>query len=346
MKKYIIFFILYLPLPLFAQNEQYKQIDQYVKNLSRKEFNNIETLAKVLCKPAQNDLEKVRAFYVWIGLNISYDIEALRTGNFPEKAAEAAFKSNKAVCQGYSELFEALCTANNIECKVVPGYSKGYGYRQGKSFKNSDHAWNVVKINGKWQLVDATWGAGYMDDNDNYVNMFTEEHFLSEPERFVIKHLPVDPVWQLLKTPVPLKTFEKDSNTVKQFVLTAPKGNVNYLDTLTSWENLDSLQKVFTSNLRIVRFNPENSYAWYTLGWFHISQAQVRMSKLNNPAIQSNRSVAVPLAKEASELLKGSIKYLNEAEKRDPVYAQDIRQKKDGIAKNLKNLEFIIGTKQ
>ena len=37
----------------------------------------------------------------------------------------------------------------NIPCKVVSGVSKG-----------QPHAWNQIKINGKWYFVDATWDDG------------------------------------------------------------------------------------------------------------------------------------------------------------------------------------------
>lgn len=47
----------------------------------------------------------------------------------------------------------------------LSGYSKGYGYKIGQTFQgNSDHAWNAVYLDGRWHLLDSTWGSGTVDD--------------------------------------------------------------------------------------------------------------------------------------------------------------------------------------
>lgn len=47
---------------------------------------------------------------------------------------------------------------------TVPGYSKGFGYQTGQSFSGEfDHAWNAVYLEGRWHLVDSTWGSGLVD---------------------------------------------------------------------------------------------------------------------------------------------------------------------------------------
>ena len=48
-----------------------------------------------------------------------------------------------------------------MQCVTVPGYSKGFGYQTGQSFSGEfDHAWNAVYREGRWHLVDSTWGSG------------------------------------------------------------------------------------------------------------------------------------------------------------------------------------------
>lgn len=47
----------------------------------------------------------------------------------------------------------------------LSGYSKGHGYRTGQTFAGEyDHAWNAVYLDGRWHLVDSTWGSGCIDD--------------------------------------------------------------------------------------------------------------------------------------------------------------------------------------
>lgn len=49
---------------------------------------------------------------------------------------------------------------------TVPGYSKGFGYQLGQSFSGEfDHAWNAVFLEGRWHLVDSTWGSGLVDSS-------------------------------------------------------------------------------------------------------------------------------------------------------------------------------------
>lgn len=51
-----------------------------------------------------------------------------------------------------------------VQCMTVPGYSKGFGYQMGQSFSGEfDHAWNAVYLEGRWHLLDSTWGSGLVD---------------------------------------------------------------------------------------------------------------------------------------------------------------------------------------
>ena len=53
-----------------------------------------------------------------------------------------------------------------MQCVTVPGYSKGFGYQLRQSFSGEfDHAWNAVFLEGRWHLVDSTWGSGLVDSS-------------------------------------------------------------------------------------------------------------------------------------------------------------------------------------
>jgi hypothetical protein len=321
-----------------------QSVDIWAKNITKAEAKSIDALTQIINQNSKSDYEKVRAIYVWIGSNVSYDIKSFKTRQIPDQSPQTIFKYKMAVCQGYSELFKKLCSNMNIPCEIISGYSKGFGYKEGKKFKSTDHAWNTVKIDGKWFLVDATWGAGYVDENEKYVNKFTNEHFLTTPTTFVQKHLPADPMWQLLINEISLKTFEKDSITIQK-AIAGFDNSKNYSDTLARWEMLDSTSKIVNSSLRIIRFNPENNDAWYKMGWFYYMEAWKRLEKLNDPILQRDRNKALPLAKEAVANLQNALIYMNEIGKRDPFYGEDIKQKKELIHNNIKSLNNIIGSK-
>ena len=87
-----------------------------------------------------SDLEKVLALYDYLMLHCEYDWD------FPDTcySAFAALVTNKAVCQGYALALADLCRRVGIECYVVTS-------------EDMWHAWNLVKLDGKWYHMDATW---------------------------------------------------------------------------------------------------------------------------------------------------------------------------------------------
>jgi transglutaminase/protease-like cytokinesis protein 3 len=73
---------------------------------------------------------------------------------------------------------------------------------------HTNHAWNAVKVDGRWQLVDCTWGAGVVEGHA-YVRRFNPFYFLTPPLAFSWLHFPLDPRWQLRDPPLSLAEFEK-----------------------------------------------------------------------------------------------------------------------------------------
>ena len=55
--------------------------------------------------------------------------------------------NHKAICQGYTAVFDILCRQCELKSFIVHGYVKQNG-----QLLESPHAWNAVLINGKWQL--------------------------------------------------------------------------------------------------------------------------------------------------------------------------------------------------
>ena len=177
-----------------------------------------EQLIAYFLEVAQTDLEKCRAVYTWMAYNIKYDDVAFNNKTYGFMDALEVLKEQKAVCAGYSELFSYLCSQLNLEVKSVSGWSKGYGYKQEemlnmKSIPDSDHAWNLVKIDGEWRCFDATWGSGYGINLPNgmlkSVQEFDDQWFNCSPEEFVFSHYPESQEDLHLEKPISLKSFFK-----------------------------------------------------------------------------------------------------------------------------------------
>ncbi len=58
------------------------------------------------------------------------------------------------VCLSYATTFQLLMDLAGVECITVIGASSG---------SSSDHAWNMVKLEGEWYCVDPTWNAAYQE---------------------------------------------------------------------------------------------------------------------------------------------------------------------------------------
>ncbi len=172
----------------------------------------VARLAQKLTAGKAGDRAKAMALYEWIGQNVSYDVDAYFSGNFPDDAPEVVLANRTAICGGYAKLFVALATSVGLEAEIVPGLSKGYGFETEAKERKSDHAWNAVKIDGEWHLLDATWGSGHIDEDKRFVADYGTGWFSVKPEEFIFTHLPEDARWQLLSTPLDRSEFLAQAN--------------------------------------------------------------------------------------------------------------------------------------
>lgn len=208
---HILFVLVVLTLVCYTQlahgQNTLASVDQHA--LSLKRFRSVDPLVGRLIKPGYTDLEKTRAIFRYVSEHISYDTDAIFKNRLVSSDPNDVLRSGKAVCGGYANLFEVIGRRAGLEVITINGYSKGYGYDLDDGLNQKlRHAWNAVKIDGKWHLLDATWGSGYLDGQTKQnVKQFTEHYFLTPPETFVYDHFPDDPRWQLLEKPLSQRQF-------------------------------------------------------------------------------------------------------------------------------------------
>lgn len=156
-------------------------------------------LAHVLCDPFPSPTDKARAIFTWCHHNIAYDVEGFFGGCIPRgQTPDQSIFSGKAVCEGYAKIFQAVAQRAGLDCVVVGGHGKGYGFhpmRAGERPPPRDatgHAWNAVRIDGgAWKLIDACWGAGAVGDGA-YNKRFEPLMFTLRNDLFGLKHFPGD----------------------------------------------------------------------------------------------------------------------------------------------------------
>jgi transglutaminase-like putative cysteine protease len=162
--------------------------------------NDLEKLARHLTAAARSDRDKVRLIFRWVTDRITYDVDIFTTGKVGDTSPEAVLKSRRSVCEGYARLFEKLGKLAGLEVVKVRGYAKGAGFNPGDSFQKDSlaHAWNAVKIDSEWKLLDATWAAGAVNGG-KYEKRFNEFYYLTPPEQLAFSHFPREKEWTLLK---------------------------------------------------------------------------------------------------------------------------------------------------
>lgn len=105
--------------------------------------------------------EVVKGIHDWLVNKIKYNL------NYFDQSGYSALVYGQSVCAGYVNAFNYIARQAGIETIQVSGV--------GKSKKNGgteNHAWNYVKVNGKWYALDITW-----DDPSN-VNSLYHDFFL------------------------------------------------------------------------------------------------------------------------------------------------------------------------
>jgi transglutaminase-like putative cysteine protease len=185
--------------PALAKHTPIEQIEKHSLDAPPEAERSLTELAKYLAEPYQADVDKVTAAYRWVTDRVAYDPEALFSGKRGDQSAEGALTSRKAICEGYSNLFTDLCGRMGVPVVRVRGRAKGVG-------ENDKHTWNAVWCDGGWRLLDTTWGAGYLNDRQ-FKKDYCRQYLFAPPDLLIFTHLPEDPRWELLKTPVTAPEF-------------------------------------------------------------------------------------------------------------------------------------------
>lgn len=110
----------------------------------------VSALRKSLGLSGKSQYEKVCLIYDWICDNVTYDYDHLYMGtDYPlQFTAYGACIDNTCVCQGYAVFFYRMALEEGIDARVITGDGGG------------PHAWNIVRLDGKYYNLDSTWDAG------------------------------------------------------------------------------------------------------------------------------------------------------------------------------------------
>ena len=250
----ILFFIL---LTNSATAQQVEGMHQRFNSVSENELSNLYDLVQHLTEGISTEADKAAILHRWLIGYLHYDT-TFSNGN-PRKRNQSIRKvldSKTAVCQGYANLFAALCRTASIRCEIVYGYCRLKPEGQ-LSLEEPNHAWNALQIDGQWYLTDPTWDSDYL----HHQGLNQGPFYQAKPEEFVKMHLPADPMWQLLEQPVPLNTFAKSEQSILTYLQSTLPDKTPYAfrDSLKQYYQIPPpLRKLLTAT-RAYRLNPSKA---------------------------------------------------------------------------------------
>lgn len=101
-----------------------------------------------------DDYPKIKYIYDYVISNTSYDLNSADNQNIC-----SVMINGVSVCQGYAKSVQLLLNRCGIEATLVTG-------NVDNEVTAGPHAWNLVKSNGSWYYMDATWGdASFRGEN-------------------------------------------------------------------------------------------------------------------------------------------------------------------------------------
>ena len=115
-------------------------------------YERAKTILREIVTDTMTDYEKTAAIYEYLIENVSYDYDSFEKNSSKDNMCyylEGVFENGLAVCDGKTKALVVFLGIEGIECLRDYGASRSGG---------AGHAWNYVKIDGEWYLVDTTEG--------------------------------------------------------------------------------------------------------------------------------------------------------------------------------------------
>jgi transglutaminase/protease-like cytokinesis protein 3 len=196
---------------LAQQGPDYEKADRLARsmNMPVRELPVFDSMLAMADKSLILPEEKIRFAFTWIALNLEYDC-GIDIPNVPAASGlEDILKNKRSTCSGYSGLMNYALKKIGFESVTIRGVAKtAKKDLYWEILPRANHAWNAVKVNNEWKLLDATWASGEASENcDTVIRDFSPFYFFPEPHVLALSHLPSDSNWQLISKPVDAQTF-------------------------------------------------------------------------------------------------------------------------------------------
>lgn len=242
-----------------------------------KSSNSLSLIANNSSLNTENDSQRVANIFYWVAHNIAWDTKSFnKEEKLKFRKSNEVLKSKTAKPREYAQLIKDLCEMVGVKAMVILGYEKNELYEDGAGFYSPNHAWNAVLIGNKWLLLDACNAAGsefmdlswwkkkmqklhkkklYTSTKLKFKFDYKPEYLFQDPEEVRLTRIPIDPLWQLTDTVMPISIFEKTEADISAFneQYSHPK---QFAITLSELYNLSENEYILECADRTYAYNP------------------------------------------------------------------------------------------
>jgi len=235
---------------LFAQNK-IRVVDKVMLQIPESLTYSTLDIAGYINSNFSTQNDKARATFIWIAKNIRYDLANMyvkTTELTPSETNFKTLKTRKGVCNNYAALFNDIAGKVGIKSYVISGYTKQHGV-----VDILPHAWCAALIDGEWFMFDPTWGSG-TSINGNFIRQINEAYYKVKPSELIESHMPFDPLFQLLTSPITNQEFYE-----AQSLVDGNKRYFNFNDSLLVYDQQSEVERLIASSNRIEKNGIKNS---------------------------------------------------------------------------------------
>lgn len=273
MKK--LFFLFFL-CSVTVIGQEFTDVDDIVKNYPK--YRSPQQLADRISKDFSSDLHKVRASFKWITNNIRYNLEEAQQPNrtviqfryssekerlekiqeIKDNIVKEAFFSKQGVCEEYAQSLKKVCDLLGIEAVVLTGYVRNSAYEINRIPNTTNHAWNAIKVNNRWMIIDATWSSGYVT-NGRWLKEFNDYYFNVDYKKIGYTHYTDNRKWNIILNQPSLQEFYNQPIYGKEFLR-------QNMEVISPANGIINVKEGETITLKIKNLKPEHKVYYGLMG--------------------------------------------------------------------------------
>lgn len=154
-----------------ASEEEVRKRENYIQSVRNKIVSSLQ---------GYSEYEQVRYLHDWLVDNLEYDTTYKKSDIHN---IYGALSNKKVVCEGYARTFKYILDGLGIENVLVSGTATN------SNGVTESHAWNYVKIDGKWYGVDVTWDDPIIKGEGKLTDKLRYQYFLKGSDNFLKNHV-------------------------------------------------------------------------------------------------------------------------------------------------------------